>query len=147
MKIREDRQPEDPVPPVKLGPPELWKDNYAFTARANEIQRGRFNPYFSRGRSDLFPEVLVKRDGNWQKPEIYSSAPAIGVLRHPTGRSRLWAFGNGAEKKRHIRLAAVPGKSVCASRVENEMNRVNEDGQKLVEVTLEPFELAVAEWK
>jgi len=151
MKIREDRQPEDPVPPVKLtvklGPPELRKQNYAFAAKANDIQRGRFNPYFSRGRSDRFPEILVEENGNWQKLEVYSGTPAVGVLRHPTESSLLWVFGNSASRKQRLRLAPIPGKSVWASTLDNEMSRLYEDGKKLMEVKLEPFELAVVEWK
>jgi len=151
MKINPNRQPGDPIPPiklrVKLGTPELRRENYAFAARANDIQGGQFNPYFSRGRSDRFPQILVEEDGNWQELKIYSGAPAVGVLRHPSEQSRLWVFGNGANEKRRIRLVQVPGKSVSASTLRNEMRRVRENGQSLVEIKLEPFELAVVEWK
>jgi hypothetical protein len=151
MKINPNRQPGDPIPPiklkVKLGTPELGQENYAFAARANDIQRGRFNHYFSRGRSGRFPNVLVEDNGKWRALELYSSAPAVGVLRRPTESGLLWVFGNGAGKARRLRLAPIAGKSVRASTLDNEMGRFHEDGEELVEINLEPFELAVVEWK
>jgi hypothetical protein len=151
MKINPNRQPGDPIPPirlkVKLGTPELGQENYAFAARANDIQRGRFNHYFSRGRSGRFPNVLVEDNGKWRALELYSGAPAVGVLRRPTESGLLWVFGNGAGKARRLRLAPIAGKSVRASTLDNEMGRFHEDGEELVEINLEPFELAVVEWK
>ncbi len=151
MGIRLDRRPEDPVPPlqlrIELGPPELRRENYAFAARANDIQRGRFNPYFSRGRSDRFPEVTVKRNGQWQTLELYAGSPAVGVLRHPADASRLWVFGNGSSETQHLRLPPIPGKSVQSTTLQNKLVRTREHGEALVEITLKPFELAVVEWE
>ena len=151
MQINPNRQPGDPIPPiklrVKLGPPELRQENYSFAARANDIQRGRFNRYFSRGRSGRFPDVLVEDSGKWRTLEIYSGTPAMGVLRHPIESSLLWVFGNGAGEKRHLRLAPIGGRSVWASTLENEMGRLHADGEERVEIDLEPFELAIVEWK
>lgn len=151
MKINPNRQPGDPIPPIKLhvelGPPELRRENYAFAGRANDIQRGRFNPYFSRGRSGRFPEVTVEKDGRWRALEIYSGSPAVGVLRHPSGSSRLWVFGNGSKETQRIRLQPIIGKSVHVSTLRNRMTRHREDEEILVEIILEPLELSVVEWK
>lgn len=151
MQINPNRQPGDPVPPVKLtvklGPPELRQENYAFAARANDIQRGRFNLYFSRGRSGRFPEVTVPENGQWRPLEIYSGTPAVGVLRHPSDSSRLWAFGNGSNEKHRIRLKPIAGKSVRLSTLRNPLTRVHGDAEVHVEILLEPFELAVVQWK
>jgi len=131
----------------KLGPPELREENYAFAAKANDIQRGRFNPYFSRGRSDRFPNVLVEENGSWRTLEIYSGTPAVGVLRHPTESGRLWVFGNSANEKQRLRLMPIAGKSVHDSTLHNKISRLAEDGNVLAEILLEPHELAVVEWK
>ncbi len=151
MQINPNRQPGDTIPPiklrVKLGTPELRTENYAFAARANDIQRGRFNPYFSRGRSGRFPHVLVEDNANWRTLEIYSGTPAVGVLRHPTESSLLWVFGNSSDEKQHLRLMPVAGKSIHDSTLQNEMSRHVDDGKVLVEIVLEPHELAVLEWK
>jgi hypothetical protein len=151
MQINPNRQPGDPIPPIKLrlklGTPELRRENYAFAAKANDIQRGRFNPYFARGRSGRFPNVLVEDDGNWRTLEIYSGTPAVGVLRHPTESSLLWVLGNSASEKQRLRLAPVAGKSAHDSTLHNKISRLVADGNVLAEVLLEPHELAVVEWK
>lgn len=151
MGIRSDRQPGDPIPPlqlrIELGPPELRKENYAFAARANDIQRGRFNPYFSRGRSNRFPEVTVERNGQWRPLEFYSGSPAVGVLRHPEHDGRLWVFGNGSGESQRIRLQPVSDKAVVSSTLAHKMTRIQEQGRTTVEILLAPFELSVVEWK
>jgi hypothetical protein len=151
MQLNANRQPGDPIPPiklrVKLGTPELRRENYAFAARANDTQRGRFNPYFSRGRSGRFPDVLVEDSDNWRTLEIYSGTPAVGVLRHPTESSLLWVLGNGASEKKRLRLAPVGGKSVHSSTLGNKISRSVDDVKAPVEIFLEPHELAVVEWK
>jgi len=149
MGIRPDRQPGDPLPPVKLrielGPPELRRENYAFAARANDIQRGRFNPYFSRGRSGRFPEVSVAEQGQWRPLEIYSGAPAVGLLKHPAESSCLWTFANASNKTQGIRIQAIAGKSIKASTLQNKIRR-QQDGTNM-EIQLSPFELSVVEWE
>jgi hypothetical protein len=132
---------------VKLGSPELRRENYALAARANDIQRGRFNPYFSRGRSGRFPDVLVEDNGKWRALELYSGTPAVGVLRHPTESGLLWVFGNSADEKQRLRLTPVTGKSVHHSTLKNEISHFADNGRATVEVVLDPHELGVAEWR
>ena len=151
MRLDPNRQPGDSIPPiklrVKLAPPELRRENYAFAAKANDIQRGRFNTYFSRGRSGRFPDVRVEDNGKWRKLEIYSGIPAVGVLRHPTEPSLLWIFGNSSDEKQRLRLTPVADRSIHDSMLKNEISNLVDDRRAMVEVVLKPHELAVVEWK
>ncbi len=134
---------------VRLGDDAARAADLAFAAKANDIQRGPFNPYFARGRVGRFPKCFAKSadESNWRELPIYSKDPAVGALLHPEDDSVLWLVGNGWDKKTALRLLPLANKSISTATTASRPAVVDFEAEQYVELTLEPLELAAIEWK
>jgi hypothetical protein len=65
---------------------------------------------------------------------------------HPPGLGK-WYVDANIELIKRLRLTPVAGRSVHDSTLHNDISRFADSGKALVDIVLEPHELAVAEWK
>ena len=151
MGIEKNRKAGDPVPDivldVKLGGPELRQENLSFAEKVNELQCGRFNDYFSRGRSWRIPDGFVYADSQWKTLEVYEERPTVGAVRHPDNENILWVFGNGWNEKQILRLRPLVKNDIANSSLKNPPGQVDHDNQSCLEIVLEPFEIGYVEWR
>lgn len=153
MDISRIRQAEDPVPKiklrVKLGNAQLREENLKHAAMLNDIQRGKFSHYFSRGRGWRYPNSFARAatETEWRKLDIYDTDPAIGALRHPESDRVLWVISNSRKQKVSVRLQAIEGKSVVNATLKAEPKTVAVGGRQYSEIDLEPLEAALIEWQ
>jgi len=134
---------------IEIGDDAARASELAFAAKANDLQRGPFNPYFAKGRVWRFPEAFAKSEtqDEWRKLVIYDRNPAAGAFRHPENENKLWALANPSEEDVVIRLLPIPGKSVARTTLKNKPGPVTFREKEYLEVLLKPLELAVIEWK
>jgi hypothetical protein len=153
MNMSKDHQPGEPVPTpvlrIRLGGPEVRRQNFLFAARANDVQRGEFNPYFSRGRPGRFPKAYAAggEPGNWRDVKLYDTHPAIGALRHPTEQSLLWVCVNGKDQALRVRLQRPHNMSLARAKHEQPVNDLEWEGTSYIEINLQPREIALLEWE
>lgn len=153
MNMSTDHQPGEPVPTpilrIRLGGPEVRRQNLLFAGKANDVQRGKFNPYFSRGRSGRFPKTYAGagESGDWREVKLYDTQPAIGALRHPTEQSLLWVCVNGKDQAVRVRLRRQHGMTLARAQHEQPIGDVEWGDATYVEMDLQPREIALVEWQ
>ena len=153
MGVSPARKAEDPMPQIKLriklGDAQLREENLKHAAMLNDVQRGEFSPYFSRGRGWRYPETLAKAasETNWRTLDIYHADPAVGSLRHPDSDSVLWVISNSREEEMTIRLQTIDGKSVARTTLDPKPHTTTVNGKQYLELTLAPLQPALIEWQ
>jgi hypothetical protein len=153
MNMSKDHQPGEPVPTpilrIRLGGPEVRRQNLLFAGKANDVQRGEFKAYFTRGRSGRFPKAYAAggESGDWREVNLYGIHPAIGALRHPTEQSLLWVCVNGKDQAVRVRLLRPDDMSLARAKHEQPVSDLEWEGRPFVEIDLQPREIALLEWE
>ena len=153
MGMSRDRQPGDPVPTpilrVEPGGPEVRRRNLLFAGKLNDIQRGEFNLYFTRGRSGRFPLAYAQRgaDTQWSRLQLHDRRPAVGTLKHPAKSSLLYVCVNGESRVAPIRLQKPKDMIQSRSRHEKPATEIEWQDASFVQLDMQPYEIAIIEWQ
>ena len=143
MGMGKDHQPGQPVPTpilrIRLGGPEVRRQNLLLLAKANDVQRGQFKAYFTQGRPGRYPQGRARDrgDAEWRVLKLYDTHPAVGTLRHPLNNTLLWVCVNGRDKPIQVQLRRPSGMSLARAEHEQPLTDTEHDGVPYLTINLQ----------